>query len=343
MPNGKNLGHHVIFLIGTGTGQAGDPSGKLSAREKFFNEDELKQNAKDYVMQAKKLLNFEGDNPVEILYNGDWLSKLNLSQVLDIFGHMTVQQLIERDMYQQRLKQNADINMREFVYPMLQGYDSVVMDVDLEIGGTDQMFNMMVGRKLQKAINNKEKFVMTTPLLEDSQGRKIGKSEGNVIGLTDKPENLYGKIMGLSDEIIVKGLKYLTDVSMEEIADKESRLKNGENPIEFKKRLAYEIVRELNTEDDARIAQEAFESVVQNKELPQDIEELTVTDGNPLSKVLFEKGFVASMSEWKRLVDQHGVTLDDKKIESPFFNTKDIQDGAILKIGKRKYVRMIKK
>src|SRR5690606_30769498 len=134
----QKMGHHVIFLIGTGTGQAGDPSGKLSSRDKFFNEEELKQNAKDYVMQAKKLLDFNGENAVEILYNGDWLNKLNLSDILNIFGHLTHQQLIERDMFQERIKQKVDINMREFIYPILQGYDSVEMEVDLELGGKDQ-------------------------------------------------------------------------------------------------------------------------------------------------------------------------------------------------------------
>ncbi len=339
----QKLGHHVIFLIGTGTGQAGDPTGKLSSREKFFNEEELKRNAKDYVMQAKKLLNFEGENAVEILYNGDWLNKLSLSQILEIAGNFTVQQLIERDMFQKRLKDNAPINLREFLYPLLQGYDSVAMEVDLELGGSDQTFNMLVGRQLIKSMRGKDKFVMTTPLLEDSQGRKIGKSEGNVISITDRPENLYGKIMNLSDDVIVKAMEYLTDVPLDEIKDIETKLKNGENPIIYKKRLAYEIVKQLNTEKDAELAQEAFQNVVQNKEVPLDIEEIIITNGQPLSKVVLQKGLVDSMSEWKRLVEQHGVSFDETRIESPFFNTKDLPKESTLKIGKRKYVRIKKK
>lgn len=339
----QKLGHHVIFLTGTGTGQAGDPTGKLSSREKFFNEEELKRNAKDYVMQAKKLLNFEGENAVEILYNGDWLNKLSLSQILEIAGNFTVQQLIERDMFQKRLKDNAPINLREFLYPLLQGYDSVAMEVDLELGGSDQTFNMLVGRQLIKSMRGKDKFVMTTPLLEDSQGRKIGKSEGNVISITDRPENLYGKIMNLSDDVIVKAMEYLTDVPLDEIKDIETKLKNGENPIIYKKRLAYEIVKQLNTEKDAELAQEAFQNVVQNKEVPLDIEEIIITNGQPLSKVVLQKGLVDSMSEWKRLVEQHGVSFDETRIESPFFNTKDLPKESTLKIGKRKYVRIKKK
>lgn len=294
-------------------------------------------------MQAKKLLNFEGENAVEILYNGDWLNKLSLSQILEIAGNFTVQQLIERDMFQKRLKDNAPINLREFLYPLLQGYDSVAMEVDLELGGSDQTFNMLVGRQLIKSMRGKDKFVMTTPLLEDSQGRKIGKSEGNVISITDRPENLYGKIMNLSDDVIVKAMEYLTDVPLDEIKDIETKLKNGENPIIYKKRLAYEIVKQLNTEKDAELAQEAFQNVVQNKEVPLDIEEIIITNGQPLSKVVLQKGLVDSMSEWKRLVEQHGVSFDETRIESPFFNTKDLPKESTLKIGKRKYVRIKKK
>ncbi len=338
----QKAGHKVIFLIGTGTGQAGDPSGKLSSRDKFFSEEELKQNAKDYVMQAKKLLDFEGENAVEILYNGDWLNKLGLKDILEILGHITHQQLIERDMFQERIKQNADINMREFFYPVLQGYDSVEMEVDLELGGRDQTFNMLVGRKLLKAMKGKEKFVMTTPLLEDSQGRKIGKSEGNVMGLTDDPSVLYGKIMSLSDDVIVKALEYLTDVPMGEIKEIEEKIKSGENPIIFKKRLAYEIVKQLNSEEEAISAESSFKSVVQDKQLPDDIAALEFPNGKTVSSILLEKGLISSVSEWKRLVEQHGVFMNDTKIDNPFMRNDELFDGGILKIGKRNYVKIKK-
>lgn len=338
----QKAGHKVIFLIGTGTGQAGDPSGKLSSRDKFFSEEELKNNAKDYVMQAKKLLDFEGENAVEILYNGDWLNKLGLKDILEILGHITHQQLIERDMFQERIKQNADINMREFFYPVLQGYDSVEMEVDLELGGRDQTFNMLVGRKLLKAMKGKEKFVMTTPLLEDSQGRKIGKSEGNVMGLTDDPSVLYGKIMSLSDDVIVKALEYLTDVPMGEIKEIEEKIKSGENPIIFKKRLAYEIVKQLNSEEEAISAESSFKAVVQDKQLPDDIAALEFPNGKTVSSILLEKGLISSVSEWKRLVEQHGVFMNDTKIDNPFMRNDELFDGGILKIGKRNYVKIKK-
>ena len=324
----QKLGHHVIFLIGTGTGQAGDPSGKLSSREKFFDENELKQNAKDYVMQAKKILDFEGVNPVEILYNGDWLNKLGYTQILEILGHLTHQQLIERDMFQERIKASNDINMREFIYPILQGYDSVAMDVDLELGGSDQTFNMLIGRKLQKSMNNREKFVMTTPLLSDSEGRKIGKSEGNVISLTNGPENLYGKIMSLSDDVIVNAMEYLTDIPMDEIKNIEEKMKH-ENPIVFKKRLAYEIVKQLNTEEDTRMAEESFKSVVQDKNLPTDIPILSFRSGATVSATATAHNLVASSTEWKRLINQGAVSVNGKKIENPFMKNDELPEGGL--------------
>ena len=170
----QKLGHHVIFLIGDGTGQAGDPSGKKRTREKFLTRKELRQNARDYVMQAAKLVDFEGKNAAEILYNGDWLNKLTLIDLLNLAGHFSLQQLEERDMFIERKKRSEEINMREFLYPLLQGYDSVAMSVDLELGGSDQTFNMLAGRKLVREIQSREKFVMTTPLLTDSSGKKIG-------------------------------------------------------------------------------------------------------------------------------------------------------------------------
>lgn len=346
----QELGHEVIFLIGDGTGQAGDPSGKSASREKFFTQEELRKNAKDYVMQASKIVNFEGDNPVKILYNGDWLNKLSLIELLDLAGHFTVQQLIERDMFQDRLNKNEPINLREFVYPLLQGFDSVAMEVDLEIGGSDQTFNMLVGRTLLKSMKNKDKFVMTTPLLADSQGRKIGKSEGNVIGLTDKPEDLYRKIMNLGDDVVVKALEYLTDVPVDEIQKISQKMENGENPMTFKKRLAYEIVQQLNSEESAQKAQEEFENVVQHKELPTDIPVKKIsstvshsTDAflqdKSVSGILVQLGLTSSKSEARRLVEQGGVEVDGEKMTDPYQHI-ELKTGMIIRAGKQKYVKI---
>jgi tyrosyl-tRNA synthetase len=337
----QRLGHKVIFLIGDGTGQAGDPSGKKRSREKYLSNQELRDNAKDYVMQAGKIVDFKGDNPVEIKYNGDWLNKLSLSDLLDIAGNFTLQQMVERDLYQERLKNNIDLSLREFMYPLLQGYDSVAMKVDLELGGSDQMFNMLMGRKLVRAYLEKEKFVMTTPLLTDSQGNKIGKTEGNAIALDDKPEDLFGKIMALSDDVIVKGLEYLTDVPMEEIKAIEKKIEAGENPVPYKKRLAQEIVAQLNNGDEAKKAQKHFEDTVQKGNLPTEIEEVVLNDDD--SEVVNEDLLVSlnlagSKSEAKRLIQQGGVTANEGRVA--LGDNLEVTDGMIIKVGKRNLVRI---
>lgn len=336
----QNLGHHVIFVIGDGTGQAGDPSGKTTGRDKFLTKEELRANSVDYVKQAGKIVQFDGVNPVEILYNGDWLNKLTLPEILDIIGHFTAQQIIERDLFQERMKKNTDINLREFFYPILQAYDSVAMDVDLELGGTDQTFNMLCGRSLMKAMKNKNKFVMTTPLLEDSEGRKIGKTEGNVIALTDGPNDLYRKIMALGDDVIVKGLEYLTDISMGEIQRIETSLRNGENPIQFKKILAFEVTKQLHSEQEAKKAQEEFERVVQERgQSNEEISQVEVSAGSTLTDVLVDQALAASKSDAKRLIDQGGVTLNGKRISD--LNSK--LENGVLGVGKFRKIKIVVK
>ncbi len=331
----QELGHQVIFLIGDGTGQAGDPTDKKKTREKFFTQQELRENAKDYINQASKIVRFDGPNPIKVMYNGDWLNQLTLVDILNIAQNFSVQQLIERDMFQERLKAGESINLREFLYPLLQGYDSVAMDVDLELGATDQTFNMLTGRTLMKIMKGKEKFVMTTPLLTDTFGIKIGKSEGNVIALTDTPVELYRKIMALGDDVIIKGLEYLTDISIEEIARIEVEIKKGENPIKFKKVLAYEITKQLNNEASAEKAEEEFERVVQKGELPKNIAEVEINDDIVIDEdLLVELDLSKSKSEAKRLFEQNGVSVDGEKVKSgkiPNIKTGDI----ILTVGKK--------
>lgn len=332
----QRLGHKVIFLIGDGTGQAGDPSGKLSTREHYFSRDELRENAKDYVMQAQKIVSFEGENPVEIRYNGDWLTELKLEQILNIAQNFSLQQLIERDMFQERIKAGQSINLREFLYPLLQGYDSVAMEVDLELGGSDQTFNMLCGRTLLKNMKGKDKFVMTTPLLTDSQGRKIGKSEGNVIALDDVPSELYGKIMSLSDDVIMKGLEYLTDIPMDEIRNFEQQLSGGENPMKYKKILAFEIVKQVNSESDASSAQNNFENTFQNNQAPIQTNKISgCTIGTPILNILLSESIVSSRSEWARLVEQGGVSINGTKINDIFatFDASPMQ----IKVGKHRF------
>ncbi len=331
----QDLGHEVIFLIGDGTGQAGDPSGKHKSREKFFTQEELRANAKDYLTQASKIVRFDGPNPIKIMYNGDWLNKLNLLDILNIAGHFSVQQLIERDMFQERLKAGESINMREFLYPLLQGYDSVALEVDLELGGSDQTFNMLAGRTLLKAMKGKEKFVMTTPLLSDSKGVKIGKSEGNVIGLTDEPNDLFGKIMALPDDAIIPLFTLLTDVPQSEIESFDLK----RNAMALKKRAAALIVKNLHGEKEAEEAEKNFSNTFQKGEIPESMS--AIPCGSTLMQAVVGAKIVESNSAFRRLVEEGAIfDLDmGEKITDPNLEPRN---GAKFKIGKKKFVQIVK-
>mgnify|MGYP001603167521 CR=1 FL=1 len=342
----QDLGHEVIFLIGDGTGQAGDPSGKKTSREKFYTREELRQNGHDYVMQAGKIVRFDNPNPVKILYNGDWLNKLGLVEILNIAGHFTLQQMLERDLYQERLKSGVDLSLREFMYPLLQGYDSVAMKVDLELGGSDQTFNMLAGRKLVSRMLHKEKFVMTVPLLTDAKGTKIGKTEGNVIGITDPPSDFFGKIMALGDDAITNCFTLLTDTSLEEIQDMKKKMEKGENPMVFKKKLAFELTKEFNSEEEARHAQEEFERVHQQgvmENISAPTLEIRVNDSIKIIDALVALKLAPSKSEAKRLVEQNAVEVDNVIAQ---ISVKDgsqisgIKDGSLIRVGKKKFVKI---
>ena len=322
-------------MIGDGTGEAGDPTGKKKTREKFFTSEELRANAKDYLTQASKIVRFNGPNPIKIMYNGDWLNKLTKTDILNIAQNFSVQQMLERDMYQERMKAGEEINMREFLYPLLQGYDSVAMDVDLELGGTDQTFNMLAGRILMKKMKGKEKFVMTTPLLSDSKGVKIGKSEGNTIGLTDAPNDLFGKIMSLGDNAIIPMFALLTDTPLSEI----ETFNLKKDAMILKKRIAYEIVSTLHNEKAAKEAEGNFTNTFQKGATPKTMEEIKVVYGSLLSEVLVKNKVIASKSEWKRLVLGNAIhnLMSNKPIQNLDFK---ILENLTLKIGKKRFIKI---
>ncbi len=331
----QDLGHHVIFLIGDGTGQAGDPSGKMKARGRFMSREELRENARDYVSQAGKIVDFGGSNPVEIRYNSDWLNRLALVDILGIAQNFSVQQLIERDMYQDRMKRGESINLREFLYPLLQGYDSVAMNVDLELGGTDQSFNMLAGRQLVQTMQGREKFVMTVPLLTDARGIKIGKTEGNVIGLTDEPADFYGKIMALGDDAIIPCFTLLTDLPQEEIGEMERDMAAGKNPMAFKKRLAFELTKQFNSASDAENAQNQFETRFQKgnvagSDLP--VSPRPAPDIQ-LPEALVFLGLAASKSEAKRLISQKAVRINSAVAESA--GSVAFAPGDVIEVGRK--------
>ena len=338
----QDLGHHVIFLIGDGTGQAGDPSGKTRSRGKFLTREELRQNARDYVMQASKIVRFDGPNPAEILYNGDWLNKLTLVDILNIAGRISFQQMVERDLYQERIKSGVSMSLREFLYPLLQGYDSVAMNVDLELGGVDQTFNMLMGRHLVKSFLNKEKFVMTVPLLSDSKGVKIGKTEGNVIGITDPPNEFFGKIMSLGDDAIIPCFTLLTDIPMDKIHDIKNKMESGENPMVFKKQLAFELTKQFNNEKEAKVAQLSFERTFQKKETPaKDMITVFHTDKDTVDiiSVLVESGLCKSKSEARRLVMQKGIDEESIRMDNTIVK---VENDRIYKIGKKRFLKIQK-
>ena len=338
----QDLGHEVIFLFGDFTGMIGDPTGKDKARIPLTHE-QIMENAKTYKEQISKVLKLNGKNPIVFKYNNDWWGKkMSAEDLLKISHYISCQQLIERDMFQERIKKGMDIAMVEMLYPIIQGYDSVAMDVDLEVGGSDQMFNMLMGRDLMHKITRKNKFVMTTPLLTDSQGHKIGKTEGNVIALTAKPADLYGMIMNLGDDVIVKCFEYLTEMPMEEVKNIAQKISAGENPMIHKKKLAHLLTLMLNDEKSAKEAQEEFERVHQQNQNPlYDILIYHIHGDENIIDVLVNSKLVSSRSEAKRLVEQKAVEINGK-----IWNTQDktgnikIDDGSIIKVGKNRFVKV---
>ncbi len=335
----RKLGHRVIFLIGDFTGRIGDPSGKKDARasaREVLTKEQVEENMKKYVGQASHIIDVNNkENPVEIKYNSEWHSELKFEDVIKLATEFTVQQMLKRSMYQQRLEDDRPIYLNEFLYPLMQGYDSVIMDVDVEVGGNDQLFNMLAGRDMVANHLNKEKFVVAGKLLTTSDGTKMGKSEGNMVSLDDTPENIYGKIMSFEDSAIILAFEILTNAGLDEIKEYEERLEKGENPMILKKELAYRITSEITSEKDATKAQEFFESIFQKKDTEVEIPTIQVKEKMlPLNELLVEVGFATSKSNARRLVEQGAVKINDEKKDT--YNTEiDITTSPlILKAGK---------
>lgn len=332
----QDLGHKIIMLIGDFTGMIGDPTDKLAARKQLTREEVL-ENAKEYQNQASAILNFEGENPVEIKYNSEWLGKMNFADVLELSSHFTVQRMMERDMFQKRLTEQKPIYVHEFMYPMMQGYDSVAMDVDGEVGGNDQTFNMLAGRDLMKDLKQKEKFVLTIKLLADPSGIKMGKTTGNMVALADTPDDMFGKVMSWSDGMIIPGFELCTKVPMEEVKELEESMKAGVNPRDVKLRLATEIVKLFLGEEKAKNVQENFINMFQKKETPDEILELKPSEYNILT-VLVEAKICASKGDAKRMIAQGGVKLNEEKVEAIEVNVKA---GDIIQKGSRFFVKVV--
>lgn len=338
----QELGHKVVILIGSFTAMIGDPTGKTKTRVPLTKE-QVVANAKNYAEYAAKILDFTV-NPPEIVYNGDWLEKLTFKEVVELASHFTVQQMLERDMFQERLKNGLPISLHEFMYPLMQGYDSVAIDTDGEIGGSDQTFNMLAGRKLIEAYTGKEKIVLTVPLLTDASGKKMSTSDGSGIPLNTTAEDMFGKIMSLPDGFIIGMFVQCTEVPSDEIESIAKSLDIGENPIDYKKKLALNIVSRFYGDESGKEAQKAFESVVQGDQLPEDIQEWTLDSGlYEVTELLFNIGLVESKSDGKRMVQQNAVSLyednEEKKVTDPR-TFIEVKDGMIVRVGKRRFIKL---
>ena len=332
-----DLGHQVVLLIGNGTVRIGDPTGRDATRPQLTDET-IEDNFKTWQEQASKILNFD---QIEIVHNGDWLDKLSYADMVKLLAQTTVQQLLERDMFQERLKKELPIFGHEIIYPLLQGYDSVAMNVDLEIGGTDQTFNMMMGRHLQRQYNNHEKWVLTTPIIAGTDGRKMSKSYGNFIALTEEPNQMYGKLMSTSDEMIIPYFTLLTDVASSDIAEMEKAMQAGDNPMQFKKKLAFTITEMYHDTKSAQAAQTHFEQTVQAGETPEFIPSirLSTTEENiALLDLVIKARPEISRSDARRLIEQGGVEIDGKKPNPT--ELVHLQTGAVLRAGKRQFFKI---
>lgn len=338
----QTLGHKVILLIGDFTSMIGDPTDKSATRISLTHEEVMK-NAELYKEQASKFISFDGDNPAELKYNNDWLGKLTFKDVIDVSTYFTVQQLLERDMFQKRIEESKPIHLHEFMYPLMQAYDSVHMDVDGEIGGNDQTFNMLAGRTLMKSMKQKDKFVITMKLLVDPTGKKMGKSEGNMITMQDNADELFGKVMSWTDGMILPGFEILTDVSTKQIATFDQEIKDGRNPREVKVELAKEVVKLLFDEKDADNAAENFDKLFQAHEVPEDIPIHEVIGDVNIIDVLTECGLAKSKSEARRLIDGKGVKVDDQVVEGYEHTISPSSEGVVIQKGKRHFIRVVKK
>jgi tyrosyl-tRNA synthetase len=334
----QDLGHKIIFLIGDFTARIGDPTDKGAARSQLTDK-EIKTNLRLYKKQASKFIRFTGKNAAVVKFNNKWLGKMKFSDVLSLASNMTVDQMLKRDMFVRRMEEEKPIYIHEFMYPLMQGYDSVALDVDGEVGGNDQLFNMMAGRTLLKALKNKDKFVITMKLLADANGKKMGKSEGNMISFMDTPSDIYGKVMSWTDGMIISGFELCTDYTLTQITAIKDELAAGINPRDIKMRLAYEIVRSCSNEETALHAEEAFVATFQKKESVEDIPE-TNGNGRTLATILIEEGIVSSKSDLRRLVEGGAIMDFATKVSVAPDEIKEVAQKTTYKIGKNRFIRV---
>ncbi|MDZ7672762.1 MAG: tyrosine--tRNA ligase [Halanaerobiales bacterium] len=339
----QDMGHEVYLIIGDFTGRIGDPSGKSKTR-KQLTEKEVKENALTYEKQFSKILD---KDKTKLVFNSSWLSKMDFEDVINLSSKYTVARMLERDDFSNRFAENKPISIHEFFYPLMQGYDSVAINADIELGGTDQRFNLLVGRNLQKEYGQESQVLIMMPILEGLDGtEKMSKSLDNYIGVNDKPTEMYGKVMSIPDDLIVRYFELVTNVGVEKVNEIKKEIEvNKVNPMQYKKELAYTIVKEFHGEDDAEMAASEFESVFSKGNLPEDIPEVEIKESKLedgklwIVKIVAATGMVDSNSQARRMIKQGAVSIDDKKYEKINLDL-EVKDGMIVQIGKRRYAKI---
>ena len=338
----QDYGHTAVLILGEFTAQVGDPSGKSETR-KVMEENEIDDNAKGVLPIIKNILN---DNNLEIVSNKDWLSKLTIQDMMELASKTTLAQMMERDDFSKRFSDNSPISLLEFFYPLYQGYDSVAVKADIEIGGNDQLWNLMLGREIQKSYDLSPQIAMTFPLLVGTDGsKKMSQSLNNYISISDKPENIFGKIMSIPDEIMWDYFTMLTDLEISEIANFKKNVDKGKtNPFDYKKMLGKLIVSEIYDENNSQAAESSFENITINKNLPENMPETNIDDGIDvhLPNFLTENELTKSNSEARRLIKSGSVKINDQKVELLDINSSDLI-GKTLQVGKRKFLKINKK
>lgn len=334
----QDLGHKVVLIIGDFTATIGDPSDKLSKRPTLTKE-QVEENMKDYEKQLGKFIDMEN---AEIHYNSEWLENMTVREMSGLAESFSLQQMSARRNFKERIEKGEEIIMNETFYPLFQGYDSVVVKSDVEIGGFDQLFNVKAGRTIQKHYNQQEQDILTVQMLEGTDGRKMSTSWGNVITIIDEPNDMFGKIMSIKDELIAKYFLLCTDASEQEIAGIEQDIKSGKiNPRDAKLKLGFEIVKIYHGEKSAQEAKDEFIKVFSQKELPADMEEFRLKDKKINILDLMETvGLAKSRGEAKRLIEQGGVRIDEKVI-GDWEREIEFNGGEVLRIGKRKFLKIM--
>jgi len=333
----QKMGHKVILLMGDFTAMIGDPTDKLSIRKQLSRKDVLK-NLSQYKKQASKFLSFSGKNKAEIKHNSTWLDKMTFSDVINLASKMTVDQMLKRDMFRTRMDDGKPVFIHEFLYPLMQGYDSVAMNIDVEIGGNDQTFNMLTGRDLMRSMKDKEKGVIATKLLVDGEGKKMGKTEGNMISLADDAETIFAKVMSWSDNMIVPGFEIATDISLEEIEKEKKAMEQGANPRDSKQKLGLAIVELYHDKAEAEKAKKSFITAFSDGGIPANTSEVNVVSETALVDVLLEQKIVSSKTEFRRLIKEKAIK-DIKTGPIENLDTKITSDIDV-KVGKHRFIKI---